>query len=94
MNRKEKIFSLIEYYLNDFQGEAVEEIYGKGSKIKIHNITYSTHHSSIMVEAVIILGETITEEYMDRKLADILIQDALLYFYPDKSIKAYVRFDV
>jgi hypothetical protein len=40
------------------------------------------------------LGDTITEQVMDRKLADVLIQDAMVYFFPNQSIKTYVRWDV
>jgi len=94
MSRKSRIFSHIEYYLNEYEGEAVQEIYGKGSKIKIHDIFYSTNLKSVMVEAIIILGDVISEKTLDRKLADILIQDALVYFYPDEPIKVSVRYDV
>lgn len=94
MSRKKRIFRLIEYYLNDYEKDAVEEIYGKGSKIKIHDIFYSTNLKSVMVEAIIVLGDIISEETLDRSLADILIQDALVYFYPDEPIKVSVRYDV
>lgn len=94
MSRKRRIFSYIEYYLNEYEKDALEQIYGKGSKIKIHDIFYSTSHKSVMVEAVIVLGDIISEEVLDRQLADILIQDALVYFYPDESVKVYVRYDV
>lgn len=94
MSRKRRIFSYIEYYLNEYEKDALEQIYGKGSKIKIHDIFYSTNQKSVMVEAVIILGDIISEETLDRTLADILIQDALVYFYPDEPIKVSVRYDV
>ena len=94
MSRRKRLFSHIEYYINEFQKEAVEEMYGKGTKIKIHDIFYSTNQNSIMVEAIIILGDIISEEMMDRQLADVLIQDSLVYFYPNESIKVYVRYDV
>ena len=93
MTKKKRICRLIEYYMNDVKGSAVEEMYGKGSKIQIKNIFYSNSQSSIMIEAIIVLGEVINEEVMDRALADILIQDALVYFYPNHSVKAYVQFD-
>ena len=63
-------------------------------KIKIHNMAESQAGKSILFEAIIILGNTITEQVMDRKLADVLIQDAVVYFFPDQSIKTYVRWDV
>ena len=37
-DKKRKLYRLIEHYINDFRGEAVEEMYGKGTKIKIHNM--------------------------------------------------------
>ncbi len=54
----------------------------------------SASQKSLLFEVVIVLGNTISEEVMDRKLADILVQDALTYFFPDQSIKTYVRWDV
>jgi hypothetical protein len=94
LDKKRRLFRLIETYINDYQKEAVEEMYGVGTRIKIHNIVESQTQKSILFEAVIILGETITEQVMDRKLADVLIQDAMVYFFPDQSIKTYVRWDV
>jgi hypothetical protein len=80
--------------MNDFRGDAVQEVYGKGSYIKIHNLNFSVAQQSVLLEAVIILGDLITEEHIDRKLADVLIQDATVYFFAEYSIKTYVRFDV
>ena len=94
LDKKRRIFRLIENYINDYQGDSVQTMYGKGAYIKIHNINYSITQKSILMEAVIILGDLITEEVMDRGLADILINDAMIYFYPEYSIKTYIRFDV
>ena len=94
MDRKRKLSRLIESYMNDFRGDAVQEVYGKGSYIKIHNLNFSVTQQSVLLEAVIILGDLITEEHIDRKLADVLILDATVYFFPEYSIKTYVRFDV
>lgn len=80
--------------MNDFRGDAVREIYGEGSKIKVHSINYSNSTKSVLFEIIIVLGNTINESVMDKTLANILIQDALVYFYPNQNIKTYVRFDV
>lgn len=93
-DKKRKLYRLIEHYINDFRGEAVEEMYGKGTKIKIHNMYESYSTNSVVLEAIIHLGNTINEEVMDRELADVLIQDALVYFFPEKSVKTMVRYDV
>ena len=91
LDKKRRLFRLID---NDYQGGSVQEMYGKGSYIKIHNLNFSVTQQSVLLEAVIVLGDLITEEHIDRKLADILIQDSLIYFFPECSIKTYVRFDV
>lgn len=57
-------------------------------------MTESLSQKALLFEVVIVLGETINEEVIDRKLADILVQDALVYFFPDQSVKTYVRWDV
>ena len=93
-DKKRRLYRLIESYINDFQGPAVQEMYGKGSYIKIHNLNFSVTQQVVLLEAVIVLGDLITEEHMDRHLADILIQDAIVYFFPETSVKTYVRFDV
>lgn len=93
-DRKRRVIRLLENYINDFQGESVQEMYGKGSHIKIHEVMYSTGAKSVLIEAVVVLGDVINENTMDRRLADVLIQDAIVYFYPEHSVKAYVRFDV
>ena len=94
LDKKRRLFRLIETYINDYQKDAVEEMYGVGTKIKIHNMSESSSQKAILFEAIIILGDTITEQVMDRKLADVLIQDAMVYFFPNQSIKTYVRWDV
>ena len=94
MDKKRRLYRLIESYINDFQGDAVQEMYGKGSRIKIHNLNFSVTKSVVLLEAIIVLGDLITEEHIDKKLAEILIQDALVYFFPETSVKTYVRFDV
>lgn len=94
MDKKRRLYRLIESYINDFQGDAVQEMYGKGSRIKIHNLNFSVTKSVVLLESVIVLGDLITEEHIDKKLAEILIQDALVYFFPETSVKTYVRFDV
>ena len=80
--------------MNDFRGDAVQEMYGDGARIKVHSMTDSYSTKSVLFEIVIILGTTINESMMDKTLATILIQDALVYFFPDQNVKTYIRFDV
>jgi hypothetical protein len=94
LDKKQRLFRLIESYMNDFQGDAVQKMYGDGARIKVHSMNHSYSTKSILFEIVIVLGTTINESMMDKTLANILIQDALVYFFPDQNVKTYVRFDV
>jgi hypothetical protein len=94
MNSKKRIFRLIEIYLNEFRGPAVEEVYGKGTKIKIHSISESVKEKLLLIESVVILGETINENVIDETLANIIIQDAIVYFFPRHQVKTLIRWDV
>ena len=94
IDKKQRLFRLIENYINDFQGESVQKIYGEGSKIKVHSMTQSFSTNILLFEVVVVLGETINESVMDDSLANVLIQDSLVYFFPECQIKTYVRFDV
>lgn len=84
----------METYMNDFRGNAVQEMYGKGSRIKIHSMSHGLSTNLILFELVIELGETINESVMNKDLANILIEDASVYFFPDHKIKSFARFDV
>lgn len=94
VDKKRKMCRLIESYLNDFQGDSVQEMYGSGAKILIHNLNFANSDKSVLIEAVIILGETINEGVLDRRLADYLIQDAMIYIFPDLTTKCMIRWDV
>lgn len=94
MDNKRRLCRLIEMFINDFQNEAVECVYGKGTTIKIHTIDFGVTTNVIKLEAVIILGDVINEDVLNGTLAEVLIRDSMVYFFPDSIIKTYVRFDV
>ena len=94
MDNKRRLFRLIEVYLNGFKGDLVESIYGNRSIIKVHTVTFGVLDNSVLVELVVILGDVINEEILDTSLTEILIQDALVYFFPEKNIKTIIRWDV
>ena len=93
-DKKRRMCRLIESYVNDFRGDFIEDSYGKGSKVKIHNIDFANSTKSVIIEAVIVLGDTISEEYLDRELVDYLIQDSLVYIFPELNTKCMIRWDV
>jgi hypothetical protein len=91
----QKIKNMMEKYLNVIKKNEIEMMYGSDTKVKIHNIGFSVRGNAIMIEAVIVLGETINEEVLDRRLVDYLIQDMMPYFFPEiQAVKVMTRWDV
>lgn len=94
-DKKRRFFRLLESYINDYKKDAVELFYGKGSTIKVHSWTYNAKGDTFLFELIIVLGDVITESAMDKSMAEALISEALVYFYPEtEKIKCMVRFDV
>ena len=85
MDNKRRLYRLLEVYLNNFKGDLVENIYGKKSLIKVHTVTFGISDNSVLVELVVVLGDIINEETLDTSLAEVLIKDALVYFWPEKK---------
>jgi hypothetical protein len=94
MDNKRRLYRLLEVYLNGFKSDLVESIYVKKSYIKVHTVTFGISDNSVLVELVVILGDVINEEVLDTSLAEVLIKDALIYFWPEKKIRTLVRWDV
>jgi hypothetical protein len=94
LDKKQRFFRLIESYINDFRGDAVREFYGDNAQIKIHTMNTGIKDNSIMLEVIILLGETINEDVLNETLVHILVQDSMVYFFPESKILTYVRFDI
>jgi hypothetical protein len=91
---KQRYINIIEKYINVVKKDYVELMYGEGVVIKIHNIDPSPTSNSILIEAVIILGNVINEEVLDRSMVDYLVNDIVTLIFPEASIKCMVRWDV
>ena len=94
-DKKQRFYRLLETYMNESRKEEVELMYGKDAKIKIHNWTHNVKGDQFIFELIVVLGDTINESVIDTNLAEVLLEDALVYFYPEvKKISCMVRFDV
>lgn len=94
-DKKQRFFRLLESYINDYQKDAVELMYGKGSKIKVHNWSHNNKGDTFLFELIIELGDVINESVMDKTMSEVLLRDALVYFYPEtQNVKCIVRFEV
>jgi hypothetical protein len=90
-----RIRNMMETYLNNLKKNEIETMYGLDTKVKIHNLSFPSRGRSILIEVVIVLGQTINEEVLDRRLVDYLIQDMIPYFFPEiESVKVMARWDV
>lgn len=94
MKDKDRIIRILEHYINVLKKNEVELMYGKNSRIKIKSFDYSITSKSLYIEAKIILGDIIDESVLDRSLADLLIQDSLVYIYDDVPVKVSIDYDV
>ena len=94
MDNKRGFIRLLELYLNRTKKQVVEDFYGKGTYLKIHNIDFSPVKNHAMVEVVIILGDIISEKAMDEKMASVLVSDGFDFFFRGTSIHLVVRWDV
>jgi hypothetical protein len=57
-------------------------------------VTFGIKENNVLIELVVVLGDVINEEVMDTSLAEVLISEALVYFWPEKKINTLVRWDV
>lgn len=94
-DKKRRFYRLLESYINDYRKDAMETMYGEGSKIKIHSWDHNVKGDSFIFELIVILGETINESVVDKTMAELLLKDSLVYFFPEVTkIRCVVRFDV
>jgi hypothetical protein len=94
-DKKRRFYRLLETYMNVSMKKTVELGYGVGSKIKVHNWTHNTKGDTFIFELIVILGDTINESVIDANIAEVILEEALEYFYPEvKKIRCMVRFDV
>lgn len=94
MDRKRRLFNLIENYVNEYSKHALEDFYGHGASLRLKNINYITNDKSVFVNATIILGSYIDEFSLEPVVAELLLQNALQYFFPvEYRYKFFIEFD-
>lgn len=94
MDNRRRLINLIEKYLNEIKRDTVIKFYGEGSSIKINTLTFGTTKNYILIDVIVKLGETITEDVIDESMAKILIEDSMVYFFPDSDVRTLINFDI
>ena len=80
-------------YLAESCQDTIDSFYGKGTKIKVKNLSYSLSNNLILVEAKIELGEEISEEVMENEMCDLLIRETINPIFPEQHIKVMISWD-
>lgn len=93
MKTNDKIFLLIERYVNDHKKHDLFEFYGVGTEVIVKSIGYSTNHKSLYVEAHLIIGEDFSDDIIDTSLVELLIGDSMKYLYPNVGVSYIITFD-
>lgn len=94
MINKKKLLKFIEKYVNHLRNKEMELIYGKGSKLKVHSITESIKHKTILIECIVVFGEHIDESMLDEAAVDLYVRQSLKDIFPNAKIQTMVRWDV
>lgn len=95
MKSKRQTFCwLLEKFINEGKKDVLETHYGKNTTVKIPNINFGITSKSLIVECVIVLGDMINEDVIERKYIDYLVNSACDYFFGGYSVKVMIRWDV
>lgn len=93
IDKKRRLFRLIEFHINNHNKNLVESFYGKGSKIEVKHMTEVFSTDSIMFELKVVFGDEISEEMLDKEPANLLMSEAIFWFFPNKKIHTTIVFD-
>jgi hypothetical protein len=94
VNKKRKFFDLAERHINDYHKKSIVEFFGEDSKVKLNNLEYINSQKCILVDVTVVLSETINEETLNKEFVSALVQESMIYFYPEHSVKVMVGWDV
>ena len=80
-DKKQRFYRLLETYMNDSRKEDLELMYGKGSKIKVHNWTHNTKGDTFIFELIVVLGDTINIFYFGIKKLQGFFQQGFSHIF-------------
>lgn len=93
MDRKTKFYKLLEIFINETKKKELEEYYGEGTKLFIKRIDRSPSQNNCTIEVQVLLGRNIKEEYLESAFADVLVNKAFKFFYPEFKVSTIVSWD-
>lgn len=95
LTEKRRIMRILEKYINEGERKNLELFYGINSRLKIRDYGFSTNMNCYFFDVIILLGESVNEDYMEDIFANELISESLkVLFSEDKKVSIIVKFDV
>lgn len=94
MDTNNKIFNLVDNYVNNLRKEEFLNFYGNGAVLKTKTIGYSSNNKSLFVEAHLTIGDDFVDDIIDSSLCEILIGNSLKYLYPNQNVTYIITFGI
>lgn len=90
---KKNIIKIMNRYLTESCQDTIDSYYGKNTKIRVKNLSFSLSNNLILVEVLIKLGEEISEDVLENEMCDLLIRETIEPIFPEQHIKVMIGWD-
>jgi hypothetical protein len=95
MDRKQRLFRLIETHVNDYNKGGMEGFYGVGTKLKVKDINYITTTKSLLIDSTLTVGDIVDEFSLYPEVAENFLYNAAIYFFSsDIQFSFTIKIDV
>lgn len=83
-----------EKLLNELENEYIQEFYGKGTYIRIRDITFSPVKKVCLVDCVVVLGEILDPKSLEDDMTRLLVYETTDKLLRNYSVNVMVSYDV
>jgi hypothetical protein len=83
-----------EKLLNELESEYIQEFYGKGTYLRIRDITFSPVKKVCLVDCVVVLGETLNPKSLEDDMTRLLVYETTDKLLRNYSVNVMVSYDV
>lgn len=94
LSNKQRFAKMIEWLVNDYQKDKLQEFYGDGTNFQIISIDFLPTKKVCNVHGKVILGETFDQLSLESDMAVLLLGKALAMTVPDFTGNVSISVDV
>jgi hypothetical protein len=95
VKNKDRFSKIIEIFINEHRRDVMDYMFGINSKVIIKNFDYSFFSKMVVIDATVILGESIDELMIESSdIISELIKESMEYISYDYKLAITVSFDV